>query len=396
MTTFKQHFEDGQPAACPLEYFSVTKSGDELRVDAKARGSSAPEVPRVFKGPNRFAEYDRFWRFMETNMNNFSQCANPLIADPDYLSAKQMNDQTTTNGNNMNQVNPFTPNNNNMNQVNPFSPGNNNMNQVNPFSPNGGNNNMNQVNPFTPNNNNNNMNQVNPFTPNNNNMNQVNPFSPNNNNMNQVNPFSPNNNNNMNQVNPFSPDTNNNMNQVNPFSPGNNQVIIDQPFGCPFKRSIVTRQGDVITLTNDAADPMMLDNSKYQQFWSDPLNQLCIDPMTQAPTPNQPSNPDTIDIDNIFDNNTYVQPQTPEINWNTDTNDYTVSISWSSRIIRLLILFGLVYLFTTIIPQTPLDDITKLIIAATVVIFYALLDVLRAVLKSFKNYTCAKVCGCSS
>lgn len=321
MKNFRQRFEDGatgQPSTCPLEYISVTKSGDELRVDAKARNSGAAEVPRTFKGPTRFLDYDRFWRFMEANMSNFNQCANPMATDADYLIAKQQNDKY--------------PNQNGKDIIS----GQTDQTGKDIISG---------------------------------------------------------------QTDQTGKDI------LSGQTYKGDDVVIDQPIGCPFKKTVVKRQGDVITLINDAADPMMMTNDKYKQFWNHPLNQLCTDPLTQL-TPQEPQKPqggdilqpeqDTgLDIDKILDTDGYNQPQLPDVNWPSWNNDVDMEVSWTGRLFRLIILFGLVFIFTTIIPQNTLDTITKLLISTTVVVFYALLDVFKSLLRSMKGYACEKVCGCS-
>jgi hypothetical protein len=85
---------------------------------------------------------------------------------------------------------------------------------------------------------------------------------------------------------------------------------------------------------------------------------------------------------------------------NPSSSSYTISSNWSSGlssgwsfsslfsfswigalgyIMRVGILFGLIFLFTSIIPQQELELNTRLLIAGTVVLFYALLDVFRQV-----------------
>jgi hypothetical protein len=75
------------------------------------------------------------------------------------------------------------------------------------------------------------------------------------------------------------------------------------------------------------------------------------------------------------------------------------SFSWVDLfgyIVRIAILFGLIFLFTTLIPEQELELQTRLLIAGTVVLFYALLDVFRQILAKIKALACSAACGCTS
>ncbi len=74
------------------------------------------------------------------------------------------------------------------------------------------------------------------------------------------------------------------------------------------------------------------------------------------------------------------------------------SFSWIGLfgyLMRVGILFGLIFLFTSVIPQQELELNTRLLIAGTVVLFYALLDVFRTILAKIKAAMCSAACGCS-
>lgn len=62
---------------------------------------------------------------------------------------------------------------------------------------------------------------------------------------------------------------------------------------------------------------------------------------------------------------------------------------------RGLMLGGIVYYATSTIPSEAISPHNKLIIAAIVVIFYALLDYISSFFKSIRGLLCRAACGCS-
>jgi len=63
-----------------------------------------------------------------------------------------------------------------------------------------------------------------------------------------------------------------------------------------------------------------------------------------------------------------------------------------NHLARLVVLFGLVYLFSSLIPQPELDQTTRLHLAFVVVLIYSLLDIIKTLFKSAVDFTCANVC----
>jgi hypothetical protein len=89
-------------------------------------------------------------------------------------------------------------------------------------------------------------------------------------------------------------------------------------------------------------------------------------------------------------------PTNTASSYNTTLATGTESITASTfyYFARLIVLFGLVFLFTTVIPKDKLELKTKLIISIVVVVIYSSLDVIQAILAKFKGLFCTYGCGC--
>ena len=78
-----------------------------------------------------------------------------------------------------------------------------------------------------------------------------------------------------------------------------------------------------------------------------------------------------------------------------DSSQYRNDFDWLiGLILRLLCLFALIYLMVTYIPQTSLETTTKIWVAGTVVVLYALLDFIGRLLQRVKAYACRQSCRC--
>lgn len=73
----------------------------------------------------------------------------------------------------------------------------------------------------------------------------------------------------------------------------------------------------------------------------------------------------------------------------TETNSGFYSMYF---IIRSIFLFGLVFWFSSIIPQEPLDMRVRGSISLIVVIVYSLVDAIRNFINDTKNTACQMIC----
>ena len=433
-------FQDGgdvyrtqQPPECPLEYINVTKTGDQLQVEAKGRNSSIPEKPRVFSGNQKYQEYDKFWKFMGANLTSFEKCSNPLLKDPDYVRSKGQastscsGGQSTGAGTNnqrqrigqdsdtwsptqsTNQLPNQLPN-QDQNTWNPSQPTNQlpgqNPNTWNPSQP------MNQS-PGQP------MNQL-PGQP----INQL-PGQP----MNQLpgqlmnqlpgqnpNTWSP-----TQPTNQFpgqDPATWSQTQPTNQFPSQNpatwnltqptNQLPGQNPTAWNPAQITPQLPGQNPTTWNPAQTSPQLPGQNPTTWspaqttpqlpgqdpatWSptggptdDYLNQLLqpITPATPAITPGYPGYQPSYD----YQTETAMNNATAEISVDLGQTGILHYLG------RLLILFALVMLFTTVIPRDPLELNTRLIIATAVVVIYSLLDVFRKIFVVMRGFLCSVACG---
>jgi hypothetical protein len=76
----------------------------------------------------------------------------------------------------------------------------------------------------------------------------------------------------------------------------------------------------------------------------------------------------------------------------TDLGPINSVTNLGNHLARLVVLFGLVYLFSGIIPKPELDQTTRLHLAFVVVLIYSLLDIIKTLFKSAIDFTCTNVC----
>ncbi len=196
-------------------------------------------------------------------------------------------------------------------------------------------------------------------------------------------------------------------------------VGLAQPAGCPLEYINVSKTANEIKVvakgraSATAEDPRIFTGAEryqdYDTFWSFMKSNLkgfeqCRDPLDSDPDrfksksqsastqlANQPLKDEHImSIDEIMaedDEMAYI-----EKNFDSMSSDFDVIMG---LILRSLCLFGLIYLMVTYIPATPLEMTTKMLVAGTVVILYALLDFIGRLLYRVKTYACQQSCrGC--
>jgi hypothetical protein len=199
---------------------------------------------------------------------------------------------------------------------------------------------------------------------------------------------------------------------------GKDQGLI-QPAGCPLEYINVTKTGDQIKVmakgraSATPEDPRIFTGADryadYETFWSFMKSNLkgfeqCKDPLDNdpdrfksksRPAPTQLSNQPlqeehVMTIDEIMtedDEMAYIEKDSSSYSYDFD--------GVIGLILRSLCLFALIYLMMTYIPQTSLETTTKILVAGTVVILYALLDFIGKLLQRVKAYACRQSCkGC--
>jgi hypothetical protein len=192
-----------------------------------------------------------------------------------------------------------------------------------------------------------------------------------------------------------------------------------QPANCPLEYINVTKSKDEIKVvakgrtSSTPEDPRLFTGPEryqdYDTFWSFMKTNLkdfdqCKDPLDNdpdrfksksQPAPTQLSNKPLKDehvmtIDEIMNEDDEMAYIEKDLDDDQSNFDHIISL-----ILRSLTLFALIYLMVSYVPTTYLEITTKILIAGTVVIVYALLDWIGRLLKYVKDYACQRSCkGC--